>query len=273
MDTQTQNSLRDEPLCSKPSDYERFNSYHHLCVSRLVANWPSTCLKNYKNNVTAWLSGWGGLWHHKGWISKTVCWSAHFQKSVVSIRSKGWMFVKVASAENRTFDWCTETLLPSHPVVVDQLVGLHFVLRSDGPLGLDLHPAVVTSVKVQTLNKSDKMTDEQQQQQQQPQNNVAVFIQVSWCRELTCMCGHALSCASGRTLGVMRAVSRTQLVLACTQSFTGLFMTLSQQWSCLAWRIWNNKTLKITPRVMTWLHAICELAKQRIQKGFWKSSA
>lgn len=39
----------------------------------------------------------------------------------------------------------------SHPVVVDQLVGLHFVLRSDGPLGLDLHPAVVASVKAQTL--------------------------------------------------------------------------------------------------------------------------
>lgn len=53
-------------------------------------------------------------------------------------------------------------LTSSHPVVVDQLIGLHFVLRPDGPLGLDLHPAVVTSVEAQTLTDSDEMMTRQQ---------------------------------------------------------------------------------------------------------------
>lgn len=73
-------------------------------------------------------------------------------------------------------------------------------------------------------------------------NNIPIVIKVSWCKELTCVCGLACSCASGRTLGVMRAVNCTQLVLAGTQSFAGLLRAMNQQWTRLTWRICNNKT-------------------------------
>lgn len=153
----------------------------------------------------------------------------------------------------RTFDRCTETFPTSHPVVVDQLIGLHFVLRPDGPLGLDLHPAVVTGLKTQTLNESDKMMN----------NNIPIVIKVSWCKELTCVCGLACSCASGRTLGVMGAVNCTQLVLAGTQSFAGLLRTMNQQWTRLTWWICNNKTGSQLVAV--------DSSGSRIQKGYWKS--
>lgn len=44
----------------------------------------------------------------------------------------------------------------SHPVVVDQLVSLHFILHSDGSLALYLLPAVFTDMLARTCsNKHD----------------------------------------------------------------------------------------------------------------------
>lgn len=51
-------------------------------------------------------------------------------------------------------------LLASYSVVVDQLVGFHFVLCSDGPLALKLHPADITSRMARTL-KDEHQVDRQ----------------------------------------------------------------------------------------------------------------
>lgn len=45
----------------------------------------------------------------------------------------------------------------SYPVVVDQFVGFHFVLCSDGSLALDLHPAVITGMMARTLNNKQQV--------------------------------------------------------------------------------------------------------------------
>lgn len=48
------------------------------------------------------------------------------------------------------FKYLHKSLLMSHSVVVDQFVGLHFVLRLDGWLAASLHTAVITSTMAQT---------------------------------------------------------------------------------------------------------------------------
>lgn len=84
--------------------------------------------------------------------------------------------------------------------------------------------------------------------------------QVSWCEDFTCVCG--LACSCGRTLWVMWAVS-------CTQAFAGLLMTMNQQRIRLTWRICNNKTLLITPRVKTRLLVSCGFMGQRFECQGW----
>lgn len=87
----------------------------------------------------------------------------------------------------------------SHPVVVDQFVGFDFILRSDGPLALDLHPAVVTGVMAGTFykKKGDKTLINTQ---------VVGFVNgdlMSWSWVLTCVCRHAFCCAECGAHGVV----------------------------------------------------------------------
>lgn len=91
--------------------------------------------------------------------------------------------------------------MASYSVVVDQLVGLHFVLCSDGPLALSLQPADVTSRMARTLKDGHQVD---RQIMQAIENTLAFLFYPNVLLWETHMCAQILLWAVQDTQSVVK---------------------------------------------------------------------